>query len=128
MPIKYTINNDGTFIHALVTGSPTDKDLLDYGDALENDSRIRKPGFVELFDASRIDDTDVSIDALHLLAEKLRANPDKLAAVKLAIVIRPSLLSQKAAYYKKLVSDIENTIVFYDVSTAKTWLGVSEKE
>lgn len=126
MPIEYTVNEDGTFVHATATGSPTDEDLAAYLESLTNDSRIKKPGYRELFDAGGISGNSVTMQALEKFAEFVRAHPERIAASKMAIVVGSHESFKQARFYEKLLKSVENIIVFNDAAVARIWLNEHE--
>lgn len=126
MPIKYTVSGDGTFVHTVCTGFPTPEDLIRHEESLADDSRIKKPGFKELFDTTGISGTSVEKDTVERVAQMVFSNPEKLAASKVAIVVGDAATYEKARYYEKLIGSLENIIVFNDIATARIWLDVSD--
>jgi len=127
MPIEYTVSEDGTFVHTVCTGFPTPEELIRHEESLLHDSRIKKPGFKQLFDTTRISGTSVENDTVERIAKMVFSNPEKLASAKLAIVVGDAETYQKARYYEKLIGPLENIIVFNDVGVAKIWLDVSKE-
>ncbi len=126
MPISYSVKNRGRFIHVVASGAITPAELLEYQQALGEDERIDHGNNCELFDATKAVGSDISQEALQVMAERLRESPEAFGSERVAIVINGAENYEKARYYEELVAETENIIVFNEVSTALTWLGVED--
>ena len=67
MPIERKVSKDGLFVHTSVFGTVTSEDLISHEEQMITDTRIR-PGFSELFDASRVTQIKITKEDLDLVA------------------------------------------------------------
>ncbi len=128
MSVKYTVSADGTFVHATATDTLKLEEIREFINDTENDTRI-KPGFKEIFDVRMISESQIDLQAFMEIRELVLASSNYLNHSKLAIVVGKKSSYDNARKYEQLVSPEEhNVIVFNNISTAKTWLGIASEE
>jgi hypothetical protein len=122
MPIKYEVLEEGMLVMTTVSGVLTEEDSLAHETALINDPAI-KPGFRELFDARRVTLIQINEETIKKIAEIDKKAPSKMSSSRCAVVAN----DEDAFRWQTLFpSDSSQTIiVFSDINTAKTWLGIS---
>ena len=124
MSVKYTVNDNGTFVYAVATGTLTLDEIKKYLVDMANDERL-KPGYRELFDMTRLIKSLITPASFPEILELIAANPKKQHSSKLAIVAGPEGSFETARQFERLASpDVVKIIVFSDIETAKVWLGV----
>jgi hypothetical protein len=123
MSINYTVSSDGMFVHAIATGTLTTEDVLEYQQAVWQDSRV-KQSFKVLFDESQISESRIDEQGLQVIAAREISDEAK-RPLKLAIVAGPGRSFPNARYYENIVSpEKEQVIVFHNEDVARQWLGV----
>ena len=128
MPIQYEVSVDGRFVRATAIGKLTTEEIHEFIRAIANDHRI-KPGFWELFDVRKILESEVKAESFAKIRHLVMDNPKRLPGSRLAIVTGSGSSFDKARKYEAIASpDVENVIVFNDMDTAETWLGVTDIE
>jgi hypothetical protein len=126
MPIERKISKDGLFVHTSVYGTVTSEDLISHEMAMISEPRIR-PGFCELFDASRATEIKVTKEDIERVADMDGKNIDRFGGSKCAIVVAESEAFELGKYFEKISrQNYVKVIVFNSVTTAKTWLGVND--
>ena len=125
MPVRYEVSADGEFVRATATGELTPEDINGYIEAVAQDSRVR-PGFSEMFDVRLIASSSVPADSFAEMHRLAMENPKRRPRSKVAIVVGSTNSMDKARQYESIASpDVQNVIVFTDLHTAETWLGVT---
>ncbi len=128
MPVTYTVSENGTLVSAVATGVLTPDDVINYEHAVSDDQRV-KPGFRELFDAQRISESALTPEALKEISQLISQDPKKRMRNKLAIVVSSNPSFQRARYFERQGDpQRQNVIVFNDIQTAKTWLGIADPD
>ena len=125
MEIEYTVSKDGVFVEAIVTNLLTTEEVIEYITTIEHDKRI-KLGFVELFDVSNMNVSQIDEDGLDQIVEKIQESEKRSRGTKLAIVVSRGSSFDRAKYIEKKVGESQNVIVFSRRSTAEIWLGVKK--
>ena len=125
MAIEYTVSKDGVFVEAIVTNLLTTEEVIEYITTIEHDKRI-KLGFVELFDVSNMNVSQIDEDGLDQIVEKIQESEKRSRGTKLAIVVSRGSSFDRAKYIEKKVGESQNVIVFSRRSTAEIWLGVKK--
>lgn len=124
MPLEYNVSNDGSFVHVTGSLSVTLDDILEYLDALEKDERISGK-HTTLFDVRAAQEVIMTEPEVEQVAIRIQTNLRRLAATRIALVVPNRESFELARYFEELVKSFdENAIVFNDIQTAKTWLGV----
>ena len=124
MSVKYTVNDNGTFVYAAATGTLTPDELNKYLVDMANDERL-KPGYRELFDMTRLIKSLITPASFPEILKLIAANPKKQRGSKLAIVAGPEGTFEIFRQFERLAGeDAVKIIVLNDIETAKVWLGV----
>jgi hypothetical protein len=124
MSVRYTVSEDGMLVRATASGFLTEQDIYGYLQDVLADGRIQT-GYNALFDVSRIEDTDVVLGTFQEISTRTERNPKKTPRSKVAIVVSQDRLYENARVFEQLSSPrLHNVIVFNDISTAETWLGI----
>jgi hypothetical protein len=124
MPVRYEVSDDGLFVRAVASGELALAQIIRSIEAIARDDRV-KPGFRELFDARDISGSSVTPDSLERIRVPVGANPKILPGWLLAIVVGHSDSYHRARRYEEGAEPAtESVIVFNDIETAETWLGV----
>jgi hypothetical protein len=130
VPIKYSVSNDGHFIHAVAEGVVTDEEFIDYELTHATDSRVEPP-WRELLEIQRGSFDRVTPQAIEKTLE-LRNELDA-AHVPHDCAIVVSCYDDAAWDLAKLYEGMatlhapQHVVVFGDVDTARTWLGVDRR-
>jgi hypothetical protein len=115
------------FVHAIATGTLTTEEVLKFQKDLQKDSRV-KPGYKMLFDESRISESRIDEQGLHVIIAREKSDEAKQPS-KLASVAGPGSSFSRALAYEKMVSpEKENVIVFHNRDVARQWLGVAHSD
>ena len=123
MPIRYTIHNDGHFIHAIASGTVTDKDLVDYEKTHNSDERIKTP-FDEMFEIQPGAFQEVTRDGISKLLEHRKESKEPIPH-RCAIVVSYGnhIAWDLAKFYEAMAISSKSVIVFGDPWIARKWLG-----
>ena len=128
MPIKYTIHNDGHFIHAIACGIVTDKDIIDYEATHNSDERIKTPAD-ELFEIQPGAFQEVTRDGISKVLEHKKESKEPIPH-RCGIVVSYGnhIAWDLAKYYETMVTEHSprSVIVFGDAGIARKWLGVEK--
>ncbi|MDD5093257.1 MAG: hypothetical protein PHV74_02615 [Dehalococcoidia bacterium] len=126
MPIKYSISDDGHFIHAVASGSVTGPEFVEYEVAHAIDERI-KPPIAELLEIQPGALRQVTTDDISKVLERRKESKTWPTPHRCGIVVSLSDMHawNLAKFYEgmTILHSPEIVIVFNDVSTAKSWLG-----
>ncbi|HUU40290.1 MAG TPA: hypothetical protein VMW42_05060 [Desulfatiglandales bacterium] len=129
MPITYTVDHEGHFIHAVAIYPVTIEEFIEYEVAHATDERV-KPPVSELLETQRSALKEITLDDMRKALkrrEKLEREPEPH---RCAIVVSPSDAYgwNLAKFYEGMVMlhTPETVIVFGDVRLARIWLGVKE--
>ena len=126
MPVKYTVNESGTFVNATATGELALHDVEAHWREIINDDRI-KNGFRHLFDATYVKGSQLNMEAFQKIRELTREGAGEKRGSQLAIVASTDASFDNARNYERLAErDDEQVIVFNSPQTAKIWLGVDD--
>jgi hypothetical protein len=126
MPIARKISKDGLFVHTSVYGTVTAEDLISHEEAMIAEPNIR-PGFCELFDASKATEIKITKEDIKRVADMDGQNIERFGGSKCAIVVSESEAFELGKYFEKISrQNYVKVIVFNSVTTAKTWLGVND--
>jgi hypothetical protein len=124
MSVKYTVNDNGTLVYAVATGTLSPDEMNKYLVDMANDERL-KPGYRELFDMTQLVKSLITPESFPEIMKLIAANPKKQRGSKLAIVAGPEGTFETARQFERAASsDMVKIIVFNDTETAKVWLGV----
>jgi len=87
-------------------------------------------GYRVLFDMTGLSKTLVTPDSFDRILELIVANPKRSSSTKMAIVAGPEPVSfENAKRIEQMINpDKGNIVIFNDIETARTWLGVSDDE
>jgi hypothetical protein len=132
MPITYTVHNKGQLVHAIVSGTVADKNLLDYETAFANDDRIISGSDVVL---------EIKPDSIVAITDNgvLEAIEQKKIPAKKAKFCRCAIVTsgvdrqiwEMAQFYKLMINKLKFpcviAIVFISLRVALKWLGVGEE-
>jgi hypothetical protein len=130
MSVDYTYDEKNNVLYTRFFGAVVDKDLKDQAEAVAADRRI-KPGARELVDLSGIEDIQGSPKSLELNIQIDKANEEKLAGMRTALVATTDLVFGFARMYQTLaeVRDSPLTVeVFRTTEKAREWLGLRDGE
>ncbi|UCD53332.1 MAG: hypothetical protein JSW27_11920 [Phycisphaerales bacterium] len=120
MPITYTVEDNGTFVHTTARGAVTDEDLLNYQAALLADARVR-PGFDELFDATAARESGLSEAMIEKMIEVDRSHAEKLRCGRCAVVVWDGF--ELADQFVSRHGGPHTVMVFCNLDVAELWLG-----
>lgn len=120
MPISFEVDKSGNLVHSVATGRVNEADLLGYQATLLADPRL-KPGFDELFDATRAHGSGLSESVLEKMVETDLEHAEKLRGGKCAIVVRNGF--EWAERFAQLHEGPHNVMVFFNLEVAWAWLG-----
>lgn len=124
MAITYTILARHGAILARATGTLALQTLLDYLTALVADPLVPEP-HVTLLDASGVHHLELTPEDVDAVSAFTVAHGSKVAARKLALVVRGDAQAELAERYRELAEKFqENTLVFFNRDVAFTWLGL----
>jgi len=124
MPIEYALNGDGSVVMAKASGRVTTAEMLAYLDALEADPGLG-PIHSTIFDARGVSEMAFDGDHFERIARRERRNPGKLMAKKLAFVVGDiDAFKASVKWIRHAESFKESTMVFHDLLSARTWLGI----
>jgi hypothetical protein len=127
MPVTYTIESDGMFVHAVATEPLTKDHVFEFLDTVWQDSRL-KSGYKLLFDESRIAESHISSEDLQAIVAKQESKQAKRYS-RLAIVAGPGTAFPRALEYEKMANPLQATvIVFHNEDIARQWLGVTRSD
>jgi hypothetical protein len=126
MPIERKVSKDGLFVHTSAFGTVTSDELISHAQQMNKDNRIR-PGFSELFDASRVTKIGITKEDIDQIVDMDGQNLEKNAGSKCAVVVAESEAFELGKYFEEISrQNYVKVIVFNSVATAKTWLGVHD--
>jgi hypothetical protein len=126
MPIEHKISSDGLFVHTVVEGTITNKDLISHVMEILTNTRL-VPRYKELFDGTLVAQIKVDKQGIDQVAELIKLHHQKTAGSKCAIVVVDAKAFELAEYFEELARPIFfDVIVFNSVATARTWLGIGE--
>jgi len=125
MPITYTVGLNRSYVSATAAGKLTAEEISNYANAVEADENVVE-GFVELFDVSRIEESQIDQSGLDKIAQIVRTGKKRSMGSRLAIVVAKGDSFDRARYYERIASDIHNVIVFNSRDVAEIWLGVRQ--
>ena len=120
MPAEYKIDKMSGVVFSAAHGVVTDKEAYSHQDKLRDDSGF-DPGFSQLFDFTLVTGAELSIAAIHHLAER---NPFGLGS-KRAFVASSDLMYGLARMFQVLTSDHSDELtVFRDMDEARNYLSL----
>jgi len=120
MPAEYKIDKILEVVFSAAHGIITDKEAYSHQDKLRNDPDF-SPGFSQFFDFTLITGAELSIDAIHHLAER---NPFGLGS-KRAFVAPSDLMYGLSRMFQVLTSDHSDELtVFRDMDEARKYLSL----
>jgi hypothetical protein len=131
MPITYTVHDGGHFINARAHGTVSPDEFVEYEIAHAIDERI-KPPVSELFEIESGALKDITMDDFARIIEKRKQIKKEPKPHRCAMVV--SLSDDHswnlAKFYEKMVMlhRPEVVIVFGNLQTARTWLGVQSRK
>jgi hypothetical protein len=114
------VNEKTNFIHAVATGVLTGNQVLDYHSAQRSDKRV-KPGFTELFDASKAELSGDFRPAFEELWRRNEADAAFVQGARTAIVVSEDPAFDLAKEFER-GSQNPTVIVFINPDVAKTWI------
>ncbi len=127
MPVAYTVELDGFYANATATGVLTADEVCEYLKAVDTDDSVGEE-FVELFDASRITESQIDKSGLERIAEVARECQKRSRGSRLAIVVAKGDSFDRARYFERIARDVHDVIVFNTRDVAETWLGVRQRD
>lgn len=122
MPINYSIQDNGTFVHTMCTGMITPEEVLKYRSELSLSKDVAD-GFDELFDVTQITDSRITPEDMIHFAKLVKKSNKISPFSKLAIVTSNTNSFNKARLYEKEVKMAHNVIIFSNMDVARIWLG-----
>lgn len=124
MPITHHYDGATRTLHAVIQGTITDEEVLEYARRVAPDTEI-PPGRRELIDLSGVEQTDVSGAGLREVADVFRAHDQTLFETKIAIVAPTDIAYGLARMYQAFRSDSPVLLqVFREREAAVYWLGL----
>ena len=131
MPIKYTVSDDGHFIHAVASGSVTGQEFVEFEIAHANDKRIKAP-VAELFEIQHGALRQVTRSDVFLVMERRKQLSTAPTVHRCAMVVSygDAHAWDLAKFYEgmTILHSPEIVIIFGDSNTAKIWLGFDERQ
>jgi len=128
MPINYTVQKDGHFIHAVAEEKVSSYEFIKYEIAHATDSRIKSP-LTELFEIRPFALDDISQQDIRQILDERKKINIKPKRHKCALVVSTADLKgwDIAKFYEGMLMlhSPEIVIVFGDIVTAKIWLGIN---
>lgn len=120
MPVEYKIDKILGIVFSAAHGIVTDKEAYSHQDKLRNDLGF-DPGFPQLFDFTSVAQAELSIDAIHYLAER---NPFGLGS-KRAFVAPSDLMYGLSRMFQVLTIEHQDELsVFRDMHEARNYLSL----
>jgi hypothetical protein len=129
MPITYTVNNKGQFVHAIASGTVADNDLVDYETAFQNDDRINLSSDVvfEIKPDSIVTITDYGVLAA-IKNKKIPAKKEKFCRFAIVTSGIDRQIWDMAQFYKIMMNKLKFpgviALVFVSLGLAQKWLGL----
>jgi len=131
MPITYTVHDGGRFIHAIAKGTISRDEFIEYEIAHATDERINPP-VSELIEIESGALKHITMDDVSKVIERRKQIKKGFKPHRCAIVVSLSddHTWNLAKFYEKMVMlhQPEIVIVFGNLQTAKTWLGVQSEK
>lgn len=130
MPIKYTVSDDGHFIHAIVSAPLTSEEFVEFEIAHAIDERIKAP-VSEIFEVKKDALRNINKSDIDKVIEQRKVINKQHTFHRCAIVVslNDSYAWNLAKFYEgmSLLHFPESVIVFGDIHLAKLWLGIADK-
>jgi len=127
MPIGYTVAHGGKLVVEVWTGAIAKRDLMEHHEASLNDTRIL-PGRREFVDITRASAPHIGKEELEEFVNGYRAHAAKMINTNIAIVASGEGFDKALIYERLSTPHLITVVVFNEVDTACTWLGVKEPE
>ena len=129
MPIRYSVSDDGHFIHSIASGIVASQEFIEYEIGHAVDERVRTP-LSELLVIEPGAFRQITIKDILKVIEQRRDLPEPPATHRCAIVVAVSDLHawDLAKFYEGMfrLHYPQVVIVFADPVTARIWLGMEE--
>ena len=129
MPIRYSVSDDGYFIHAVASGVVTAQEFIEYELAHAVNHRV-KPPISELLVIEPGAFREITTDDISEVIEQRRDLPEPPATHRCALVVAMSDFHawDLEKFYEGMfrLHYPEVVIVFADVVTARIWLGMEK--
>lgn len=124
MPINYQVHDDGELVYAIASGTFNARDSIKYQESVACDLHV-KSGYKMVLDTTRIKKIKLTGEDIERITDIALSNPKNTKKMKVAIIANTMIVFELCKYYDMLSADNENINIFNDMSTARTWLGVS---
>lgn len=127
MPIRYDVAHDGKLVVEVWTGEITRADLIAHQTTSLADPAI-VPGRVELVDITRATGPGIGEREIKEFTDFYRSHPDKAQGTRIGVVASGEGFNQARIFERLTVPHLITVVVFNEIDTACTWLGVDEGE
>jgi hypothetical protein len=127
MPIGYKVAHGGKLVVEVWTKQITMRDLLVHHDASLNDPAIL-PDRAEFIDLTRASGPRIGETEIAQFVGDYRAHATKMVNTNIAIVATGEQFDQARIFERLSMPHLVTVVVFNEVDTACTWLGVDETE
>lgn len=127
MPIGYKVAHGGKLLVEVWTGTITKRDLLAHHELYLNDETIL-PGRSEFVDITRASGPSIGEEELQQFVDAYRSHAPKMVNTNIAIVAAGKGFDQALTYERLSTPHLITVVVFNEIDTACTWLGVNEGE
>jgi hypothetical protein len=127
MPIEYKVAHGGKLVVEVWSGEITRDLLIDHQKRSLSDESIQ-PGRIELVDVTRATGAAIGEKELKEFTDYYREHPDRARSVRIAIVASGDGFDKARIFERLSVPHLITVVVFNEIDTACTWLGVDEAE
>lgn len=122
MPVRYSLRENGGFVHVKAMGRFTSGEINDFLAGLAADASVKEEHVI-LFDATGADSEAIDDVKFGDVAKAKRENPDKVIAKKMAILVKDRRFLRNAASFQEAWIAIGvPTQVFTRLFEATNWL------
>ena len=127
MPIGYKVAHGGKLIVRVWTKQVSKREMLASNEDYLSDPAIL-PNRSELVDLTRATAPHINEMELQQLVDRYRSHAEKMVNTSIAIVATGEQFDQARIYEQLSTPHLVTVVVFNQVDTACTWLGVDETE
>ncbi len=127
MPIAYTVAHGGKLVVEVWTGNIAKRDLFAHHEKYLNDPRILADRS-EFVDITRAVGPNIGTEEIEQFVDAYRTHAAKMINTNIAIVASGKGFDQALMYERLSTPHLITVVVFNEIDTACTWLGVDETE